>query len=430
MKIVMAIWPANKFSIPRYICQVILIIGAIVTSSRFSYGQTIKNRLPKFQLDSLTSNYSNNYLSSIFGEKIADPVQVVALGEVSHGGYEPIAFKANMAKYLIESKGYRKVLFEFADITGIRTMRNYLNDQTIKDTSYIAKWIKQVQMVDAAASEFFNLFKWIKQYNNRHPNDMVEVAGFEIGTDQSIINFVLNRYIIPYDDKQSQQYVYQLSSNMSDTAKIAILNKWFRVNEAMLKTKIGEDELYWLRFYTHNATNGVDYLIKYAQSQSDKSDVANLYRDSVMFENVRLLSNGTKAIVWAHNGHVVRAQPAYMANYLHHYFKSRYYVIATDFSKLAEVDINNKNFMQNDNRKYITKTFNCAASTAAYNILNKYGVSEGIFFDGDMINMNIKEDTNVIDANGLQAFIPGIKNSFDALVIFSNIYPTEKQIAN
>ncbi|GAA3991972.1 erythromycin esterase family protein [Mucilaginibacter dorajii] len=430
MSIVTAICSANKFWHAKFVSHVILNIAAIVIFSPFSYGQTIKNKFPKFQLDSLTSHYSNNYLGSIFGEKIADSIQIVALGEVSHGGYEPIAFKANMVRYLIESKGYRKVLFELSDIGRIRAMRNYLNNQSINDTSYITKWIKQAQFVDATASECLNLFKWIKQYNIKHPKDIVEVVGFEIGKDQSIINFILNKYIIPYDHKQGQQYVYQLSSDISDTAKIMILNKWVLSAELLLKTKISGEELYWLHFYIHNAVNGVNYLIRDSKSKSDKSDAANLFRDSVMSENVRYLSANDKTIVWAHNAHVIRSEPRYMGNYLNQYFKNRYYVVATDFSKLAEVEINNNNFMQNDNRKYVTKTFKSGPSTAAYKILNKYEISEGIFVHQDMINMGIKEETNTIDANGLQVFIPVLNNAFDALVIFSEIYSTAKQISN
>ena len=427
MTIVTAIWPANKFYMPKYVYHIILNIAAIAIFNQFSYGQTIKNKFPKLQLDSLTSNYSKKYLGSIFDGKIQDSVQIVALGEVSHGGYEPIAFKANMVKYLIESKGYRKVLFELSDIGGIRMLRSYLNSQkNANDTSYLAKSIKNAQFLDAAASVILNLFRWIKQYNDKHPQNMVEVMGFEIGKEQSVINFILNKYIIPYNYEQSQQYVYQLNSDISDADKIQILNKWLASNEPTLKAKLTKDDFSWLYFYIHNAVNGLNFLKKESKSRSEHTNDANLFRDSVLAENVRYLSGEAKAIVWAHNGHVIRTESKYMGNYLNQYFKTKYYVIATDFSKLAAVEANNNDSTGNDKKKYVTRTFQSGQSTAAYNILNKYGISEGIFFHQDMINMNITEDTNVIDANGLHLFIPAFHNSFDALVIFTNIYPTAK----
>ncbi|MDN3582070.1 erythromycin esterase family protein [Mucilaginibacter flavus] len=430
MSITKTTYAAGKLSIAKLTCRVMLSIVVIAIFNQFSYSQIISNKSPKFQSDSLTIHYSNKYLSSVFDGKIADSVQIIALGEVSHGGYEPIAFKANMARYLIERKGYRNILFELPDVGRMRAMRNYLTNQTSNDTAYIGTWVKQAQFVNATASESLGLLKWIKQYNLNHPEDMVQVMGFEIGTGQSIISFILNKYIIPYDRGQGQQYMYQLTSDIADTAKITILNKWLLSSQSLLKTKISAEELRLLDFYIHNSVNGVGYLIKNSKAISEQSNAANLFRDSVMAQNIRFLSNNRKAIVWAHNGHVIRTVQGYMGNYLHRYFKDRYYVIASDFSKLAEVEINKNASIPNNNPQYITKTFTSAPTTAAYNILNKYGIAAGIFFEQDLRNMNIKEDTNAIDANGIHLFIPGLNNAFDALVFFSEIHPTAKQTSN
>ncbi|MFC0513359.1 erythromycin esterase family protein [Mucilaginibacter angelicae] len=349
----------------------------------------------------------------------------MALGEVSHGGYEPIAFKANMVRYLIEDKGYRKVLFELPDLTSVRMLRSYLNNQkNAGDTSYITKWIKDAQFVDATTSVCLNLFKWIKQYNDRHPENMVEVMGFEIGKEQSIINFILNKYIIPYDHEQGQRYVYKLNSGVSDVEKVQILNEWLLSNESELRTKLNKEDFKWLYFYIHNAVSGLNYLDKDSKSRSDHSNDANLFRDSVMAENVKYLSGDDKTILWAHNSHVIRTGIKYMGDYLNQYFKNSYYIIATDFSKIARVDVIMKSQTERESKQYVTRTFKSGPSTAAYSILEKYGVSEGVFFHRDMLRMNIKEDTNTIDANGLHFYIPGLHNSFDALVVFSNIYPT------
>jgi erythromycin esterase-like protein len=418
---------AYKVSLSKCFSHVVLNIFVIAIFNSFSYGQTIKNKFTKLQLDSLISNYSKQYLGEIFDGKISDSIQIIALGEVSHGGYEPIAFKANMVRYLVERRGYRKIVFELPDIPAIRMLRSYLNNQkNATDTSYITKWIKNAQFVDATASVCTNLFKWIKQYNDKHQENMVDVMGFEIGKEQSVINFILNKYIIPYNYEQSQQYVYQLNSVITDADKIQILNKWFVSNKLGLKAKLNKEDFSWLYFYVHNAVNGLSYLNKDSKSISDHSNDANLFRDSVMAQNVRYLSGGDKTIVWAHNSHVIRADIKYMGNYLDQYFKNRYYVIATDFSKFAKVDVINQNQAENDNKKYLSKTFKSSPSTAAYKIFDQYGISEGVFFNQDMISLHIQEDTNTIDANGLHLYFPGFHNSFDALVVFTNIYPTAK----
>ncbi|MCC8427016.1 erythromycin esterase family protein [Mucilaginibacter sp. UR6-11] len=421
-----SIWPVTKLSVSRRIVHIILNISAVIIFNPFSYGQAVKNQLPRFNLSALTSTYSKNYLASIFDKKISDTVQIVGLGEVSHGGYEPMAFKANLIRYLIESKGYRKVLFEFSDIGDIRAMRNYLTHQNTNDTSYINKWVKNGTFINAFASVLPGLLKWIKQYNDNHPKDMVQIMGFDIRAEQLVINYVLNKYIIPDNYKESQLYVYQLNSGIPDADKIALLNKWFTSNQPALRAKLAGEDFNWLSFYIHNVVNSLNYLIRNSKSKSEKSDAANLFRDSVMSENVRYLNANSKSIIWAHNGHIIRAEKKYMGNYLDQYFKGRYYVIATDFSKFAAVDVTNQDTTQNNSKKYVTRIFKSGPTTAAYNIQDKYGISEGIFFRQDLINMNIKENVNVIDVGGLHVFVPEYHNLFDALVVFSIIYPTPK----
>ena len=420
-------WSANKFDAVTHCCNIVFVIVATILFNAFCYGQPNKDQLSKFDLNALTLSYSKNYFSSIFDKKISDSVQIVGLGEVSHGGYEPLAFKVNMVKYLIENKGYRKILFEFSDIGDIRAMRNYLTHKNGNDTSYINRWVINGAFMNAFAAVFPDLLKWIKLYNDKHPKDMVQIMGFDIRNEQLDINFVLNKYIIPYNSQRSQQYVYQLTSSTSDPDKISLIGKWFKSNETDLKTKLNKEDFYWLSFYVNNVTNGLNYVIKNSKTKTDKSDSTNLFRDSVMSENVKYLSGKEKSIIWAHNGHVVRFERRYMGNYLNQYFKNKYYVIATDFSKYAAVEVTNPDSVKDlVDKKHPSKIFKSAPSTAAYNILDKYGVSEGIYFRQDLIRMNIKEDINVIDVAGVPIYIPEFNNPADALVIFSTIYPDAK----
>ncbi|RZK01656.1 MAG: hypothetical protein EOO43_24145 [Flavobacterium sp.] len=188
-----------------------------------SFCQKIDNNFLKVTSADLISNDSYNYLCSTFDTKIKDSVQIVALGEVSHGGYEPIAFKAQMARYLIERKGYRKLLIEQSDIVYFRPLRMFLNNPSNIDPLYISKWVKQSGFTEATSLVYIELFTWLKAYNNKHPKDLVEVIGFEIGDEKKAINFILNKYIIPNDYKEGQKYVYQLNLADTDADKIELL---------------------------------------------------------------------------------------------------------------------------------------------------------------------------------------------------------------
>jgi hypothetical protein len=414
-----SIWSATKFGVPKRVWYLIFSIYAVIIFNSCSYGQSTKNQLTKFELSSLTTNYSNSYLSSVFDKKITDAVQIVGLGEVSHGGYEPFAFKANMVKYLIENKGYRKFLIETDDFGPIRTLRKYLDDETITDTAYATQWVKNGGFPDATLAVWPGLFKWIKQYNIDHPKNKVEVMGLDVSEGDNTINFILTKYIIPYNYKESQQFAPLLPSAVP-------LNKWLTSNQPALKAKLSKDDFYWLSFYIRNALNSFNYYQKKLENDTDKSDAANLFRDSIMSENVKYLIGNDKSIIWAHNGHIVRADNKFMGTYMNQYYKSKYYAIATDFSKYAAVEVYHPDSMQVAHKRYPTKIFRSGATTSAYNILDKHGISEGIFFPQDLADMNIKQDVNIIDVGGLTFHFQQYHNLFDALVVFSMIYPTPK----
>ncbi|RZK01655.1 MAG: hypothetical protein EOO43_24140, partial [Flavobacterium sp.] len=149
--------------------------------------------------------------------------------------------------------------------------------------------------------------------------------------------------------------------------------------------KLNQEDFKWLSFYIHNAVNGMDN-IKYVVSNTGNK--VSVFRDSVLFENVRSLSLKDKTIVWAHNGHVIRGEIKFMGNRLKNNLKSRYYVIATDYSTSANVQIMERDSTGNWGTRYITNVFKPAPSSASYRILETKGISGGIFFSDDLIKMN------------------------------------------
>lgn len=411
---------AFKFNVMVIRHAIILCASIIIFSNTSCFGQAAK-----FDLNTLTGTYSQKNFSSVFDDNISDSVKIVGLGEVSHGGYEPMAFKANMVKYLIENKGYRKLLIEFSDIGHIRMMRNYLTHQTKNDTSYINHWVKNGEFMNAFAAVLPDMLNWIRHFNDKHPKDMVQFMGFDIRSEQLDIKYILNRYIIPFNYQESQQYVDQLTSNISDSDKVDIINKWFHSNEAALKAKLKSDDFYWLAFYTRNVFNGLNFAIKDSKKDPKDKELSNLFRDSVMAQNVEYLTGNDKAIIWAHNGHTIRSPLKLMGNRLDNCYGKKYYVIATDFSKYAAVDVVNPDTTQTT-KKYVPRIYSSSPATAAYQLFNKYGISNGVYFSADLRKLNIDRNINIIDVNGLTGYFSELHNICDALVIFDNIYANPK----
>lgn len=376
-------------------------------------------------LGPIESAFSVAHLSEVFDGRITDSIQIVGLGEVSHGTYEPMAFKVNMIKYLVEKKGYRKILLELSDFGSIRLMRRYLTDRNNRDTSYIQEWSKKNSFLAAPSASYKELFSWAKQFNLDHPHDSVVIVGFDLGVEKSIFNFILTSYVIPYSHQESLNLINQFEQPISDANKIGLIKLWYEKNKARLSTTLNDEEKYWLDLYIQNAIHGVDYLVKSSEADAMNPMKGIHFRDSILAKNVVHLSASDKAIIWAHNGHLIRGEVKFMGDYLNNYYRQKYYVIATDFSKYAVADVVITSPENRDEKKITTKIFKSDQRTAASIMLRDFGISKGIFFSDDLLDKTIPDYTNVIDAGGIQLITSGT-HALDALVVFDYIYSQKK----
>lgn len=384
------------------------------------FGQTTKINFPDFRSKLTSSNEADTYIKKHFETAIGDSVKVVALGEVSHGGYEPIAFKAHMVKYLVEKKGYRKLLIEGPD-QDISKMRNYLNSGEPQDTLFINKWVKDRDLNEPSSEVYRKLFYWLKTYNLNQEKDPVEVAGFDIGINGHFLNFILYRYIIPYNQQEAQKFIQMSGSGRTFNEQIGFLGNWFNLNQKDLKAKVAKPDFDWLSYYVRTAVNSLEYGVRRGDNSVAEISSANLFRDSLLSENVRFLANDVRSIVWTHNAHAVAAVYRNMGNLLRERYGNAYYIIATDYPKFASVDIMDNKSNVAGKFSTMLKSFTADPSSAARKVLERYHISEGIFSRKELKRMGINGDTNAIDAYGQQFVITATENGIDALVIFPNI---------
>jgi erythromycin esterase-like protein len=392
---------------------VVLVLMLLIVGND-SFCQINKGNFPDFGSKLTSSSEAETYIKKHFETAIGDSVKLVALGEVSHGGYEPMAFKAHMVKFLVEKKGFRKLLIEGPD-QDISKMRNYLNSREALDTSFINKWVKDRDLNESSSAVYRELFYLLKAYNLIHEKDPVEVAGFDIGINERFLNFILYRYIIPYNQQEAQKFIQMSGTARPVNEQIGYLANWFNLNRKSLEGKLGKPEFDWLSSYIRTAVNSLEYEVRRGDNSVSAIITANLFRDSVLSENVQYLAKNVKSIVWTHNAHAVAAGFKNMGNLLRERYGNSYYIIATDFPKVASVDI-----LDNKSSK-VQRSFTADPSSAARKLLEKYNISEGIFSRKELKDMGINGNTNVIDAYGLQFVITATENIIDALVVFSNI---------
>ncbi len=361
---------------------------------------------------------------SVFDTEISGDIQIVGLGEVSHGAFEPIAFKAKMVKYLIEEKGYRNVLFEFRDFV-IAGMRAFLVNAEETNLLRADTLVKGMATIPASESVLCDLFRWIKRYNLNHPSDLVNISGFDIAGTASFFDYFWYNYLIPYDPVFAQKILYRWAPpGVTDSVKLLDVMAWYQDHNAYLADEISADEFNLLGYHLQNVQHRLQHAsIMEEEKKAGGGHRAYVYRDSVMADNIKNLAASAKAIVWAHNGHIFRGQ-ILMGFFLNRMYEKKYYALLTDFSKTAKVSVPAGTQLGiGGDERYIEKEFQSASASLARNILLNHDRPCGVFFRGDPLLSATFEVINVIDLHGLHSLIGAKDDAFDALVVFPAIHP-------
>jgi hypothetical protein len=412
-------------------CLKKIVIAAVVNSFIWcsSFAQS-SDKIPFSEIGSLSLDSGTAWVQRVFDNSISNDVQVVGLGEVSHGGYEPMALKAKMIQYLVENRGYKNILFEFGDLGPSRPVRQYLLNNNIKELSVADSLAKTVVGLPNARIVFSQLFRWLKSYNLAHPTEMVKVAGFDFSYDAASQYFFLYNYIIPFDHIYAQKLLYHWANNqVFDSSKIASVNAWFNANKSKLGKGMDKDEFDELQYHLQNETHSVR--LETLRSLSGYDFKTAYYRDSIMADNVTHLTGSQKTIIWAHNGHISTADGD-MGKYLRERYKSRYFILLTDFSNEANVyvvDAIEGERIETGNGIVHEQHFTSPRTTIAYNLFKNYGIPGGIFFHQYLPGSKVYNGINIIDAIGGQS-LPSSYQGFDVLVIFNNITLLPKPVNN
>lgn len=408
-----------------------ILIAVVVSTCTWCSSIAQRNgKIPFSEIGPLSLDSGTAWVQSVFNKSIGNDVQVVGLGEVSHGGYEPLALKARMVQYLIENRGYRNILLEFPDIASVRPVRQYLLNNSIRELS-VADSLARVTAAGLLNTQevFSRMFRWIKTYNLAHPREMVRVAGFDLSMDAGFRNFFLYNYIIPFDPANAQRLLYHWQNNqVSDALRIASINTWFNASKSKLGKEMKKDEFDELQYHLQNETHSMHYGALKAETSTGNNAEVNRYRDSIMADNVINLAGSQKTIIWAHNGHISTTD-GYMGKYLKDRYKSRYFILLTDFSNEADVYVVKNEKATPGSRITHEQHFAAERTTIASNLLKNYGIPGGIFFNQNLPDRKTYDKLNLIDIYGNQLMMSS-DQAFDVLVIFNNITPYPKPVNN
>lgn len=359
-------------------------------------------------LGSFSLQSDNTWLKSAFDNQIKPNVKLLGLGEITHGSTEVFQFKAKTIQYLVEEKGFRQVLFEYPD-AALFLLKRYLLDDNYEDKGILKYMVNQSFGNAIRDASYREMFQWIKDYNQSHPNDKISIAGFDIvGAAPSFINYFKTKFSL-----EPAAAVKLDTANWKRMPVRAIANRLLNhVHnvESQLKRTLGKE---WTEF---------SYLVDNAELELEHDDMnrQNIYaaakfRDSVMTENILQLDS-KKSIIWAHNLHCTTADMAVsMGNFIKKKIGDEYYIVLTDFSDKADVSLLNRTGIQ-------TISLKADKRTAANQLLRKQSIADGISFYPDLISNRIEPNVGFIDRNG-KYYFTGKGKAFDALVVFEELSP-------
>lgn len=258
-------------------------------------------------------------LDSVFSQ-----VQLVGMGEATHGTHEFFQMKARLFRYLVEQHGFRTLAFE-ANFGSCVLVNRYIHGQS---TSFrnATDAVKSMGYWTWSTTEVRDLIEWMKQYNTNKPaGEQLSFYGFDCQTLED--NYpLINEFVAKVDVNAS----YKLPGLYNNLARIGEIYALFVAHEGEWVAAGG-------RLDYEIAKQAARILIQ----QQDVIKYGSCKRDQYMAENSQWLISTLqvgKVSLWAHNYHIGNwtgacgvATPV-MGGYLKQQFKQHYLTVGTSSS--------------------------------------------------------------------------------------------------
>ncbi|MEQ1675418.1 MAG: erythromycin esterase family protein [Chitinophagaceae bacterium] len=277
---------------------------------------------------------------------ILKEVQVVGLGESSHGTSEFFRMKHRLLEFLVIEMGYRSFYIE-ASMSRCRYVNEYvLYGKGDLDTATVMQGF-----ITWRVEEFRNMLQWMRQYNSSVTEERkVKFVGYDLQVNDqawkelsAFYKIIKPSFSTQLDsmEKQSQQ-ASNLSNNFADSLQqkgrqlYRALNKECSALLQELVMNAGQYQLLTNEALYHRNWQNLRLIIQ--ETETFMETFNSNRRDYYMAENIlELLQNepaGTKVVVWAHNAHISKVNtPVYhtMGHWLDSVLKKKYYALGFEF---------------------------------------------------------------------------------------------------
>jgi erythromycin esterase-like protein len=245
-------------------------------------------------------------------DTISDDVDVVLIGEASHGTHEFYHHRAEITKLLMLEKGFNMIGLE-ADWPDTRRVNEYvLNHRNSKDKNALQSlsdytrfplwmWRNEVMV---------NFIEWLRQHNDSRvsDSDKCELFGMDVYSYENSRDAVL-AFLDKYDPEMPglaamAEEAYQGTKRRANAAKaervVKSLEKYLNLNPHF-------EELFNAVQNARCVKGAAEYY-----NVASTGDSSWNYRDTFMFETLKRVMDRrsfihgqrAKTVIWAHNSHL------------------------------------------------------------------------------------------------------------------------------
>ncbi len=272
-------------------------------------------------------------------------VQLIGLGESTHGTSEFFRMKHRLLEFLVVDMGYRSFYIE-ASMSRCR----YINDYILFGRGNLDTATAIQGFVTWRVEEFRNMIDWMRKYNSRvQESDQVHFYGYDLQVNDYALRELKSFY----------RRVNPAEASTIDTIEIRMMRASYFSNQAAdslqqkgksLFQSLSTQVIAVLKDFTLNAgkyqslTHSTHYYRNWEnirlilQEIESYKDGYNDRRDYYMAENILNLYQqerpGTKVVVWAHNGHIAKISSAgykNMGHWLNQTLGKKYYALGFEF---------------------------------------------------------------------------------------------------
>ena len=293
-------------------------------------------------------NTKNDSFQFDFLNKKLKDVDVIGLGEATHGTKEFFELKTKMFKYLVEKQDVKLFGIE-ANFAACYDINKYVLTGEGNAKEALSKngyWVWQSQ-------EVLELIEWMKDYNKgKKSNQKIQFYGYDMQDGTSCVvwldNYLsknspsFNMNLLPEKIEEYKTELRDLDDRKLDEIQKRNLNKLKKLEEFVLSQKID----LWKKDSTDYkfAKQTITVLrqkLNYFREQD--FNTAYSYRDSSMAQNIKWIRESNKngkIMLWAHNGHIGKGSFSddyksgnWMGSHLNNLYGKKYYNIGFSFSE-------------------------------------------------------------------------------------------------